>query len=140
MPTIQSDDPNEDVNHPRRYNQHPSGIECVEINEHLPSNIACAVRYLWRLGLKTTTTPLRDAESALWYTEREQRRRRLFDIGEDDLHQKTDIVWRALASQLREVDDKSPLAVYLRHVLDDDLTGAASVARDEVLKLRRAGK
>ncbi len=41
------------VNHPPHYTQHPSGIECIEIIQWFSANIAAAVKYLWRAGLKT---------------------------------------------------------------------------------------
>ena len=36
------------INHPQHYNQHPSGIECITIVEHMTFNIGNAVKYLWR--------------------------------------------------------------------------------------------
>lgn len=38
----------DNVNHPKHYNSHPSGVECIEIVEHLPFNIGSAIKYLWR--------------------------------------------------------------------------------------------
>lgn len=40
------------VHKPVHYNSHPSGIECREVNEHAPTNIGAAMKYLWRCGLK----------------------------------------------------------------------------------------
>jgi uncharacterized protein DUF3310 len=40
------------VAHPRHYNAHESGIECIEIAEHMSFNLGNAVKYLWRAGLK----------------------------------------------------------------------------------------
>lgn len=44
---------NERVNHPKHYNSHPSGIECIEIVRHHDFNIGNALKYLWRAGIKT---------------------------------------------------------------------------------------
>lgn len=41
------------VNHPRHYNSHPSGIECIDIVRHHNFNIGNAIKYLWRCGIKT---------------------------------------------------------------------------------------
>lgn len=41
------------INHPAHYTSHPSGIECIQITEHMNFNIGNAVKYLWRAGLKS---------------------------------------------------------------------------------------
>ena len=43
---------NNTVQHPKHYNSHPSGIECIEIVRHHNFNIGNAIKYLWRAGLK----------------------------------------------------------------------------------------
>lgn len=57
------------VDHPTHYNQHPSGVECIDVVEHMPFNIGNAVKYLWRCGLKGDE--LEDLRKARWYIERE---------------------------------------------------------------------
>jgi len=132
MPTTQSEDPNERVNHPRHYNQHGSNIECIELIEHLPLNLGNAVKYIWRCGLKQSETPMRDLKSALWYTFREEERRRVFELSEEDLSSKTDVVWRALAWRVIEHEDSqgipgdghaTPLAMYLRAMMHGGVVG-----------------
>jgi len=117
MATTQSEDPNERVDHPRHYNQHPSGIECIQVIEHLPTNIGNAVKYLWRCGLKTTETPLRDLQSARWYTEREIWRIKQFGL-EDEPWMTAKIVfkWRKITSQVVSKDD-GELGEYLRALM-----------------------
>lgn len=61
----------EKVNHPRHYNEHPSGVECVAIVEHFTFNIGNAVKYLWRAGLKGGAALLEDLKKARWYLDRE---------------------------------------------------------------------
>lgn len=109
------------VNHPSWYTAHPSGIECIELIEHLPGNFFNAVKYIWRCGLKTTETPLRDLMSARWYVERELQRRRLFEL-DDEPHPKTDVVWRALAHRVveSELESGGALGDFLVGLLDDD--------------------
>lgn len=61
------------VNHPLHYNQHPSGIECIEIARHYCFPIGNAIKYLWRAGLKQevgksdVTKEIEDLEKAKWY-------------------------------------------------------------------------
>jgi hypothetical protein len=64
----------EAVNHPKHYNSHPSGIECIQVVEHFNFCIGNAVKYLWRAGLKGNE--LEDLEKAKWYIEREIQRRK----------------------------------------------------------------
>lgn len=60
----------DDVNHPPHYNQHPSGVECIEIVEHFNFNVGNAVKYLWRAGIKDDN-PSKDLMKARWYIDRE---------------------------------------------------------------------
>lgn len=61
------------VNHPPHYTQHPSGVECIQITEHMSFTIGNAMKYLWRADLKNG---LEDLEKAKWYIEREIARRK----------------------------------------------------------------
>lgn len=57
------------VNHPRHYNAHPSGIECIDIVERMTFNLGNATKYLWRGGLKLEI-PIEDYRKSLWYVTR----------------------------------------------------------------------
>jgi hypothetical protein len=48
------DAPADQINHPKHYNSHPSGVECITIAEHHNFNIGNVLKYLWRAGLKPT--------------------------------------------------------------------------------------
>ncbi len=61
------------VNHPPHYKAHPSGIECIQITEHMNFNIGNAVKYLWRADEKGNA--LEDLKKAQWYVTREIARR-----------------------------------------------------------------
>jgi len=61
------------VNHPKHYTEHPSGVECIEIVEHMPFNIGAAMKYLWREGLKGSSDE--DLRKAIWFINREITRR-----------------------------------------------------------------
>lgn len=64
---------NDPVNRPKHYTQHPSGVECIQITEHMGFNLGNAVKYLWRCDLKWDT--IEDMKKAIWYIEREIKRR-----------------------------------------------------------------
>lgn len=66
---------NDQVNKPAHYRSHPSGVECIEITEHMNFCLGNAVKYIWRAGLKTDD-PIVDLEKARWYIERELQRLR----------------------------------------------------------------
>ena len=57
------------VNHPQHYTSHPSGVECIQITEHMGFNLGNAVKYIWRSDLKNDA--LEDLKKARWYIERE---------------------------------------------------------------------
>ncbi len=60
-------DPN--VDHPKHYNSHPSGVECIDIVEHCSFNIGNVIKYLWRADHKGAT--LEDLKKAAFYLDRE---------------------------------------------------------------------
>jgi hypothetical protein len=57
-----------DPTNPDHYKQHPSGVECINITEHLDFCTGNAIKYLWRAGLKGDAVA--DLEKAKWYIER----------------------------------------------------------------------
>lgn len=61
---------NDSVDHPIHYNQHPTGVECIDIIEWLTFNIGNAMKYLWRAEYKSAN-PIEDLEKAIWYIQRE---------------------------------------------------------------------
>lgn len=65
----QTMDKNDQVNHPKHYTSHPSGVECIQITEHMGFNLGNAVKYLWRADLKDDA--IEDLKKAKWYIERE---------------------------------------------------------------------
>lgn len=62
--------PHDPVNHPSHYTSHPSGVECIQITEHMGFNIGNTIKYLWRAGLKSDN-PVEDLRKAAWYITRE---------------------------------------------------------------------
>lgn len=61
------------VNHPPHYTNHPSGIECIQITEHMGFNLGNAIKYVWRADLKGSS--LEDLRKAIWYIDREIQKR-----------------------------------------------------------------
>jgi hypothetical protein len=61
------------VNHPDHYTQHPSGVECIQIAEHMNFCVGNAMKYLWRAGLKFDD--IEDLKKSAWYINREIERR-----------------------------------------------------------------
>lgn len=41
------------VNRPKHYTAHPSGVECIQITEHMGFNLGNAIKYIWRADLKS---------------------------------------------------------------------------------------
>jgi hypothetical protein len=62
------------VNHPPHYNSHPSGVECIDVVEHMGFNLGNAIKYIWRADDKGNA--LEDLQKAAWYVTREIERRR----------------------------------------------------------------
>ena len=62
-----------DAVNPDHYKQHPSGMECIQVTEHMNFCLGSAVKYLWRSGLKGSA--LEDLMKARWYIDREIKRR-----------------------------------------------------------------
>lgn len=59
----------EKINHPPHYTSHPSGIECIQVVEHMNFNIGNAIKYLWRSDHKGAQVD--DLKKAAWYINRE---------------------------------------------------------------------
>ena len=77
------------VHNPAHYTSHPSGIEVIQITEHLNFCIGNAVKDLLRADYKGQD--IQDLEKAIWYIRREINRRYEYgapgpfsDAGEDN--------------------------------------------------------
>ena len=65
--------PNDAVEHPKHYTSHPSGINCIQVTEHMGFNLGNAIKYVWRADLKHDA--IEDLRKAKWYIERELQKR-----------------------------------------------------------------
>ena len=63
------------IDHPKHYNSHPSGVECISVVEHFNFNVGNAIKYIWRAGLKDGASDVEDLKKAVWYLNREIARR-----------------------------------------------------------------
>ena len=71
--TPDTDDLDTEVEHPTHYTNHPSGIEAIEITEHMNFCLGNAIKYIWRADLKEDA--VKDLLKARWYINREIARR-----------------------------------------------------------------
>ena len=60
------------VNHPKHYNNHASGIECIDVVRHMNFNRGNAIKYIWRAGDKGNE--IEDLKKAAWYISDEIKR------------------------------------------------------------------
>jgi len=78
-----------EVNHPSHYQNHPSGVECIDISEHYDFCLGNVIKYVWRANQKYDD-PILDLKKAKWYLERkisrleEEERERVALEGPDD--------------------------------------------------------
>ena len=64
----------DNVKHPKHYTSHPSGIECIQVTQHMNFCIGNAMKYLWRADLKNDA--IEDLEKAKQYIDFEIERRK----------------------------------------------------------------
>lgn len=60
---------NDPVNHPSHYTWHPSGVEVIQITEHMNFCLGNAIKYILRSEHKKDQ--IQDLEKAVWYINRE---------------------------------------------------------------------
>lgn len=75
MLVVMGNAPHDPVNHPAHYTSHPSGIECIQITEHMNFCLGNAIKYIWRADIKSDG--IEDLEKAIWYIQREIQRREI---------------------------------------------------------------
>lgn len=57
------------INNPPHYTAHPSGVECIDVTEHMNFCLGNAVKYIWRAGMKGDA--VEDLKKARFYIDRE---------------------------------------------------------------------
>ena len=68
------------VNSPRHYMASPSGIEVIQLTEHMNFCLGNAVKYIMRCDHKGNS--IQDLRKSIWYIQREIRRRELLAPGD----------------------------------------------------------
>jgi hypothetical protein len=58
-----------DAINPSHYKSHPSGVQCIDVTEHMNFCLGNAMKYIWRAGLKGDA--IEDLNKARWYLDRE---------------------------------------------------------------------
>ena len=76
-PKFPMDNKTDPINHPKHYTSHPSGVECIEITQHMGFCLGNAIKYIWRADLKGNA--IEDIEKAIWYLNQEIKRRKEMD-------------------------------------------------------------
>lgn len=113
---------NDNVNNPKHYTDHPSGIECIEVTEHMNFCIGSAIKYLWRHGKKDPQATVEDLRKAKWYIEREIQRLNVDD--EKDLFDPRTILEGLLhyfiGTGNYQIDKVTNAAIHLRIFADTD--------------------
>ena len=62
--------PPADPTNPAHYRNHASGIECIQVTEHLGFCLGNAIKYIWRAGERPERT-IEDLKKSRWYIDRE---------------------------------------------------------------------
>lgn len=63
--------PEDLINSPSHYRNHPSGVECIQIVRHFPYNLGVAMAYIWRNGKKAGNAAAQDLKKAVWHLQDE---------------------------------------------------------------------
>jgi hypothetical protein len=69
----------DNVNHPKHYTSHKSGVECIQVTEHMGFCLGNALKYIWRCDEKHDA--IEDLKKARWYIDREIEKRQNERIG-----------------------------------------------------------
>lgn len=70
------------VQKPKHYNDHPSGVEAIELCELMTFNAGNCFKYLYRRGSKGNL--VQDLDKALWYARRESDRIDAMTLSQDE--------------------------------------------------------
>lgn len=125
------------VQHPQHYNAHPAGIECIEIIRHYVCDIANAIKYLWRAGLKPEMgisdrdKEIEDLEKSLFYIDDYRRNcadETCVEVAKGDMRY---FVRKATGHSVREICDgyHRDIAKALELLLMVGLVQASGIAR-----------
>lgn len=117
------------VNAPDHYRGHASGVECIDITEHMPFTIGSAFKYVYRRNDKWNT--LEDLRKSAWYL------RRHIASGLDDVWTGG---WNAVhaSSQLLKVITHEPagdVRIFYSSILANDPRAALAAIEREIARV-----
>ncbi len=118
------------VEHPKHYNNHPSGVECIDLVEYLGFNLGNAVKYIWRRNDKGK--PSEDLKKAEFYFKR-------FIDRVHVRNRELAVSWPPIVYDLarKVIANKSDalLSTVLEHVIDEEFRFALTATQAEMDRL-----
>jgi hypothetical protein len=132
----------DNVNNPKHYNNHPSGIECIQVTEHMNFNLGNAIKYLWRTDHKNG---VEDLKKAAWYINREiqklenqapylkSEKEKIYNIKEVSGNHMTNLTWARTRCEL--IQNLTQIARQKLTTEGEDVaSGDIEYAYDEIIK------
>lgn len=112
------------INHPKHYSSRPADVECIDIARHLPYNLGCAFKYVWRAGIKDTKTFNEDLDKAAWYIKDQ-----IANFGNWEKQKTAFAIWQTIQKQ----DTRREWA--LESILDgDDVYALCMIQEMQIIK------
>lgn len=108
------------VDHPKHYNVHPSGVECLEIVEHMNFCLGNAIKYIWRADHKEND--IVDLKKAIFYLEREIKRRGPSEEERTRKSERCEPIQSNWVAKLREADNQERRLSNSEHFVQHDKT------------------
>lgn len=118
---LQQKESGNSVNHPKHYNSHPSGVECIDIVRYYNFNVGNVFKYLWRHGLKheqgvsDRQKAIEDLRKAQFYLNDEIDRLEHEAVGND-----TDYYVNETANATFSISDFSKMGRYIRPLFNSE--------------------
>ena len=114
----------EKINHPKHYNEHPAGIECIDVIEAFNFNLGSVIKYVWRAGLKPGENDLDDLRKAEWFLQREIASRENKSDNQPAPQPKVEHIWQHLVLRYNDgqdivfqtfIDTSKPFSLYVNN-------------------------
>ena len=123
-----------DAINPSHYKSHESGVEAIEICQHLDFSLGNAIKYLWRVGKKHGVhTILEDLQKSAWYLHH------AFEMKSIGFgFRRSYLVVPALTRVINSEAEGSVLRDVLQYVAVQALDGCEPRIADALLRVERA--
>lgn len=119
---------NDIVNHPPHYTSHKSGVECIEITEHMGFCLGNAIKYIWRADLKQNA--VEDLEKAKWYIDREIKKLKGEGKMQESENYLSQVIWRPINARCDYTPDADKEILIYDGYIDDVVKGYLSYPDD----------